>query len=85
MNACVGCRLAESDPHTHVVYMACRSCDARSLATWPEFRESVAAECITPAYRSALQRVFGQGWKEAHTEVRRWAERMKSTPKKAAP
>jgi len=82
---CPGCAIAETNPHTHVVYANCRACDARSLATWPEFHESVAAECITPAYRSALQPVFGNGWKEAHAEVRRWVERMNSTPRKESP
>lgn len=81
MTTCPGCREAEKNPRTHVLYLACLGCEARALAGDDRFREAAAAGAVTQAYRSALQRVFGADWKAGHEAVRGWAERMKEEPR----
>jgi hypothetical protein len=44
------------------------------LAQGPWFREAMEAEALTPRYRTALQSVFGEGWKTGHESVKRWSD-----------
>lgn len=52
------------------------------LAHSPAMAESAKAEALLPAYRSALQHLFGEDWKEGHERVKKWAERL--NPRQAA-
>lgn len=49
------------------------------LAHSPAMAESAKAEALMPAYRSALQHLFGEDWKEGHERVKRWAEKLRTT------
>jgi hypothetical protein len=73
---CEPCAVAKVNALTGRVNAACKECSARSLAGSPQFRESIDAAAITPKYRARLQQAFGAEWKEAHSKVREWAERI---------
>jgi hypothetical protein len=75
---CPGCREAESNPMTHVLYLDCRSCEARALAVSRIYEQSAAAGAMTKEYRKSLGQVFGERWKEGHEMVKKWAGRMKA-------
>lgn len=44
----------------------------------PAYHTAMAANAMTPGYRSALQSLFGQGWRAAHDEVKAEHERLKA-------
>ena len=71
MSNCQDCKAAEAG-RWHAYKTGCQSCQARMLATGEEARKSQATGVMTDAYRSWLQRVFGENWREGHEEVRRW-------------
>lgn len=77
--SCPGCREARSNPRTHVMYLGCEGCESRALACSHPYEESSKAGAMTREYRKALGSVFGERWKDGHTMVKRWAEKMKDT------
>lgn len=56
----------------------CKGCQARQLAEEPAFYNADKAGALTPEYKTAIKALFGDAWKEAHAEVRKWAEIRKS-------
>lgn len=81
---CPSCLIAESDPltgHYHGAFegqAACQECQVRALAHGPGRARTVAVNQMTPAYKAALQAVFGDdGWEEGAKRVREWALRIK--------
>lgn len=74
--ACEDCATAETNPRSARFSAHCLECSARHLANRHEFFESSKAGAMTPRYRSVLQAVFGGEWKDGHTKVRAWADRM---------
>jgi hypothetical protein len=73
---CPSCAAAEADPLTGRYHSGCQDCAARMLAHGPQHHEAMLAAAFTPAYRSALQAVFGGEWMEGHRLVRAWSKRI---------
>jgi hypothetical protein len=73
---CPACGTAEANPDTGYYRANCQECAARMLAHGPEHFDAMAAAAFTPAYRSALQAVFGGGWMDGHVRVRAWSKRI---------
>ena len=78
---CPACAVAEKDPLTGRYRAGCVECGARDLANGPAHHEAMLAAAFTPAYRSALQGVFGAGWMDGHTRVREWSKRIEAARK----
>lgn len=74
--SCDACTTALANPLSGLYRAGCLECEARALAQSPQFFDAVAAEAITPAYRSALEHTFGTHWKDGHTQVKAWAEKL---------
>lgn len=73
---CAACQAAESDPNSGHYRADCLECAARALSYGPQHFEAKCAGKITPAYRDALARVFGEdGMKAGHERVKAWAKR----------
>lgn len=75
---CPACAVAQGDAETGHYRAGCTACAARMLAHGPEHFDAMAAAAFTPAYRSALQAVFGAGWMDGHTLVRQWSRRIEA-------
>lgn len=75
--SCPNCVQAVAKPHWPGYTGTCRGCTLRAMANSPAFFTATQAAAITPAYRSALQAMFGEEWQEAHQEVKAEAERLK--------
>lgn len=75
---CKHCRDAEEqdDPTRDPFTAHCRSCKARALASIGAHVESQEMGAITPHYRSVLERIFGDDWKQGHELVRTWGRRI---------
>lgn len=73
---CQACTEAERDPTRDEFSNFCASCDARALAATGAHLASRAAGRMTPEYRDALGKVFGEAWREGHEAVREWAGKM---------
>lgn len=73
---CEACTTARTHPLSGFYRAGCAECQARALAQSPQFFDAVAAEAITPGYRSALEHAFGSDWKDGHTRVKAWAEKL---------
>lgn len=73
---CEHCAAAKTDPHWPGYQAKCRGCTVRAMATGPAFFEANRDQKITPAYRQALQKLLGDDWKAAHTEVRAEFDRL---------
>ena len=73
--SCKDCTEAESKSW-HGFSARCRGCHIRSLATCLPFFQSQQCSQITPAYRAALQKLFGDSWQEGHTEVKAEKQRI---------
>lgn len=76
---CEPCTRAEANPRSGIYQTGCKECESRMLAHSPAMAESAKAEALLPAYRSALQHLFGEDWKEGHERVKRWAEKLRTT------
>jgi hypothetical protein len=74
--SCDACTAALANPLSGLYRAACAECQARALAQSPQFFDAVAAEAITPGYRSALEHAFGSNWKDGHARVKAWAEKL---------
>lgn len=75
---CPDCQQAQRDKHWPIYQADCHGCQVRSLASGPAYHTAMAANTLTPGYRSALQNLFGEGWKAAHEEVKAEHERLKA-------
>ena len=76
--ACPSCTAAERTPNKDGFEDDCRSCKARALAATGAHLESEERKGITPAYRQALEKMFGaESWRDGHELVKGWAKRMK--------
>jgi hypothetical protein len=74
---CPACTEAEAHPLTSGAYISsCKECAARMLAHGPQHYESRKASVMTPAYRDALQHIFGSDWQKGHARVKYWGERI---------
>jgi len=74
---CDACAEAEQNPRTSRFHAGCRCCGARALAQGPQHFTARSSRTMTPAYRDALQALFGADWVDGHAHVKAWAERMK--------
>lgn len=74
---CPACAMAESNPLTGMYRACCSQCKARALASGPELHAAVQAGDMTPEYKQALQRLFGDDWEAAHLRVKAWKKRLK--------
>lgn len=78
--SCPDCTHAQAIKHWGGYHANCHGCQVRSLASGPAYHTAMAANAMTPGYRSALQSLFGEGWRAAHEEVKAEYERLKATP-----
>jgi hypothetical protein len=72
---CRQCEIAERKPNSWLYSASCDGCKARAIANGTELWEASREGHITPRYRAALERVFGERWKQGHEQVKRWASR----------
>lgn len=72
---CQACEAAERSPTSGEYRAHCDGCKARAIANGTELWEASRDGRITPRYRAALERVFGERWKQGHEMVKRWASR----------
>ena len=75
---CPACIAAAANPQSGYYRAGCVECGARGLAHGPQHHEAMLAAAFTPAYRSALQAVFGLDWMEGHKRVRAWSKRIEA-------
>jgi hypothetical protein len=76
--SCDACERALVEPESASYRAMCVECAARMLAHGPQHHEAMLAAAFTPAYRSALQSVFGSDWMDGHTRVRAWSKRIEA-------
>jgi hypothetical protein len=81
---CPSCAHALQHPRSCEFWNGCLGCETRQLAHSPSFFDSVQAETLTPAYRSALQFVFGGDWVAGHAKVKAAAKLIAEAPKEKA-
>lgn len=72
--SCEACAQARENRWCGMYRAACDGCTARALSQSPMYHEAAQAEAMTPAYRDALQRAFGDRWREGHAMVKEWAQ-----------
>lgn len=65
-------KAANENPRLNAFSNGCMSCDARALAVTGAHLESAQAGSMTAHYRSVLEKVFGESWREGHALVRTW-------------
>jgi len=75
---CESCRLAETEPTRYGFENGCRSCSARALAAIGAHTESLERKALTADYRSALEKLFGEQWRDGHELVKVWGGRIRS-------
>ena len=68
--SCTHCDHAQTDPIWPGYQANCRTCAIRALANGPEFFVAQQTHSLAPAYKACLQKMFGDGWKAAHEEVK---------------
>lgn len=76
--SCEHCASAQKDADWAGYQARCRGCQVRALANGPAFFESARAHKTTPAYRGALEKLFGADWQASHREVRAEFERLQA-------
>lgn len=74
---CPACQRADTEPNTGMIQAGCPGCTARELARSPQYFQSERAGAFTPAYRKALERAYGENWKEGHAQAKEWAARLR--------
>lgn len=67
---CANCTQTQTKAHWPGFTAECRGCQLRALASSPTFFAATQAGAMTAAYRSALQALFAEAWREAHEEVK---------------
>jgi len=70
---CEACESAKKNRWCGMYRADCKECSARALSHSPMYWSAAEADAITPAYRDALQAVFGDEWKSWHAKVKAWA------------
>jgi hypothetical protein len=75
---CSACAMAQQDADTGMYRAGCPECSARMLAHGPELFDAMAVAGFTPAYATALKRVFGADWMRGHERVRDWSKRIEA-------
>lgn len=70
---CDACDRAQVNVETGRFNAGCTECTARALAGGPLYHASALADTLTPAYRDALQSLFGANWKHGHERVKHHA------------
>ena len=78
---CLACAAAQTDAHHPIYFARCRGCRVRALANGPAHFEAQQAGRITPAYKSALQKLAGEDWQAAHAEVKQERARIEALRK----
>lgn len=74
---CHHCQQAQAVKHWGGYQADCHGCKVRSIAAGPAYHTAMQASALTPGYRSALQQLFGEGWRAAHEEVKAEHQRLK--------
>ena len=75
---CPDCQAAQTRAD-HPIYRAnCRGCAVRGLANSIQFFRAEKAGRLVPEYQKALQAAFGDGWKQAHQDIKAEATRIKA-------
>lgn len=77
MSTCTACTEARANAWSGAYRADCLECSARALSHSPTHFAAAQAGAITPAYRDALQAVFGDDWKAGHERAKAWASRRK--------
>lgn len=76
--SCTACSIAMTKPRIDLFTVGCVSCKARALAATGAHEESAEAKKITPAYKAALEAMFGDDWQAGAAQTKEWAGRMKT-------
>lgn len=76
--SCTACTEAKVNAWSGAYRADCLECSARALSHSPTHFAAAQAGAITPAYRDALQAVFGDDWKAGHERAKAWASRRKA-------
>lgn len=71
---CVACTYARQHKDSGMYHAGCDGCAARALARSPMYYEAAQADAMTPAYREALRRAFGERWRDGHQLVKGWVQ-----------
>ena len=79
--SCADCDRAKVNPTRDAFTAHCEGCKARALAAIGAHIESQALKVITPQYRTALEKVFGERWKQGAELTKQWAERIEAAAK----
>jgi len=81
--SCRACTDALADPRRDDYAARCDGCLARALAAIGGHIESVEAGAVTPQYRRALEKLFGDRWRAGDAEVRVWGDRITAARRRA--
>lgn len=74
---CDDCTDAEKQPNMPSFKPGCTSCLARALAVTGAHLDSQQAGAMTEQYRTALDKCFGEAWKEGHEMVKGWGVKVR--------
>lgn len=74
--SCSSCHRALREPRINEFTAGCGSCRARALAAIGAHEESRDSGRMTPQYRGALDKLFGDGWQVGNQLTKDWATRM---------
>ena len=75
--SCPDCEKAQTVRHWSGFHGGCRGCQVRALASGPTYHDAMRANALTPRYRTALQNLFGEDWRQVHEDVKAEAVRLK--------
>ncbi len=75
---CTPCDIAEKDRKSGLYSASCDRCKARAISNGLELWEAQRCGKITPGYRDALKKVFGERWKDGHQLVKDWLSPTKA-------
>lgn len=73
---CQQCADAIADPRSEQFRAGCEGCTARALAATGAHLESKKLGRMTPVYRGALDKLFGDRAADGHKAVMEWAGRV---------
>lgn len=74
---CRSCAIAEAQPNAAQFSPGCDNCTARALAVTGAHLESEDIGYMTPQYRTALDKCFGEAWKQWHEVVKEWGAKVR--------
>lgn len=75
--SCRQCEIAQRNPLSGLYSASCDSCKARTIANGTDLYDAKRAGEMTPRYRDALEKVFGDRWQKGHEMVKKWASNQK--------